>query len=301
MLEFDRVLRYLPTILSSCLSKMPQPLKNSVVELRLRLNKPIMVVTVLDMSYITLEGTITQCINNALIIDDALMRETILSITGRALHSKQTELANGYITMPGGNRVGVAGTAIIENDKIVGIKNISSLNIRIAKNTKLPDIESLRKIINNEMFSLLIIGAPRTGKTTLLKSIASQLSCDGRQVTVIDTRCEIAPNVGDFHSGCDILSAFPRAEGIINAVKSLAPDVIICDEIGSIADATAVEAAINSGVNLVVTAHASNLIGARKRPGLSRLFEMEAFSDIAILQGSKTPGIIKEVLNGVDN
>ncbi len=296
MQEFNRVLRYLPTILSSCLSKLPEQLKHRVVELRIRLHKPILIITVKEHFYITVTGERTELLTNALKADESIVQETILSITGRALHSKQNELANGFITMVGGNRVGVAGTAIIEDGVIIGMKQITSLNIRFARNSELPDINMLNDVLSQEMFSLLIIGAPRTGKTTLLKSIASKLSVENKQVTVVDTRCEIAPNVGSFFNFCDVLSAFPRSEGIVNAIKSLAPQVIICDEIGNVEDAAAVEVAVNSGVNLVVTAHATCVAGAANRPGLSKLLRMGAFSDIAVMQSAKMPGIIKEVI-----
>ncbi len=218
----------------------------------------------------------------------------MLCITGRAIHSKQYELAKGYVTMSGGNRVGIAGTAIIEDGMITGVKNITSLNIRIAKNALLPDISAIKHILLKDMFSLLIIGVPRSGKTTLLKSVSEFITANDRQLTIVDTRCEIAPNVANYFS-CDVLSGFPRAEGITSAIKSLAPDVIICDEIGDDADARAIDAALHSGVNLVVTAHADSIVQLDKRPALARLVKMGAFTDIALLEGANNPGVIKEV------
>ncbi len=301
MQELNNILLNLPPILTGCIAGLPVQLRSRVVELRLRVNKPLSVLTVDDNFYVDRSGRIVDHIDKAFIIDGKLIEETLLCISGRAIHSKQHELANGYITMPGGNRVGVAGTAVMENGKVIGVKNVTSLNIRVSRNNNLPSAEELREVVSREMFSLLIIGAPRSGKTTILKSVAYMISRSCRQFTVVDTRCEIAPEVSTFFDFCDILSAFPREEGIVNAIKSLAPQIIICDEIGDEADASAIKFALNSGVNLVVTAHAENIRGLYNRPVLSELLELNAFSDVAVMCGASSPGVIKEVVrwNGV--
>ncbi len=288
MQELTNILQYLPLSLSGGISRLPATLKARVVELRLRVGRPLTIVTTNECVHIT-DGLPAK-------IDEKLLQETLLCITSRALHSRQAEIAKGYVTMPGGNRVGVAGTAIIENSRVVGIKNITSLNIRVAKNTDLPPIGMLMPVLDREMFSLLIVGAPRSGKTTILKSVAAYISGQKKQFSVIDTRCEIAPNPEKFFDYGDVLSGFPRAQGIVNALKSLAPQVILCDEIGDEEDASAIEAALHCGANLVVTAHADSLTMVKNRPVLLRLLGLSAFTDIAILKGAKTPGVVKEVL-----
>ncbi len=288
MQEYNNILQHLPLSLSSYLCAVPQSIQARVVELRLRIGKPPMLVTTSEsiepIKYIPT------------IVDNKLLQETLLCITNRALHSKQMELAKGYVTMPGGNRVGVAGTAVVENGNVVGIKDITSLNIRVARNDFLPPIDMLAPVLNKAMFSLLIVGAPRSGKTTILKSVAAAIAQQKKQFTVVDTRCEIAPDPNKYFSFCDVLSGYPRSQGIVNALKSLAPQVILCDEIGDEEDAKAIEMTAHCGANIVVTAHADSLKTLCNRPVLLKLLELTAFSHVAILDSANNPGVVKEVM-----
>ncbi len=296
MKEYMNVIDNLPPIVSSSLAGVPNMLKERVVEIRLRVGKPLMIATPDKNYYIDRIGQAVCDPDSAKSISSEMIREVLLCISGRAIHSRQSELVKGYITMQGGHRVGVAGVAVVEDGVISDIKEISSLNIRIAKHRKLPEVEMLGDVLSRPMFSLLIVGVPRSGKTTILKSIAKHLSDKNKQVSIVDTRREIAPDTERFFSCCDVLSGYPRGEGMVSAIKSLAPDVIICDEVGDSDDVEAILSASNAGVNLVLTAHADSIATLKTRRVLATLLDGGVFTDIAILNSAKKPGEIREVV-----
>ncbi len=296
MQEYMNVIDNLPPIISTSLASLPTVLKERVVEIRLRVGKPLMIATSDKNYFIDRTGQAVSDPSSAKNISFDMLREVVLCISGRAIHSRQSELIKGYITMSGGHRVGVAGVAVVQDGVVSDIKEISSLNIRIAKHRNLPSVEILRTVLSRPMFSLLIVGVPRSGKTTILKSIAKHLSDNQKQVSIVDTRREIAPNPESFYSCCDVLSGYPRGEGMVSAIKSLAPDVIICDEVGDDDDVRAIRSASNAGVNLALSAHADSIATLKTRKVLATLLEGGVFTDIAILNSAKNPGVIKEVV-----
>ncbi len=295
MKEYMNVIDTLPPSLAGSLASVPTMLKERAVEIRLRVGKPLMIATAEKCYFIDRKGQPVADHSVARNIHGELIKEVLLCISDRAIHSRQGELTKGYITMSGGHRVGVAGVAVVEEGRVIGVKDVSSLNIRIAKHHQLPSVEKLQSVFSKPMFSLLLVGVPRSGKTTILKSVAKYLSDINKQVTVVDTRREIAPSPEDFFSCCDVLSGYPRSEGMIGAIKSLAPDVIICDEVGDQEDVEAIEIATNAGVNLVLSAHADSITTLKTRLVLSRLLNKGILTDIALLDDARNPGVIKEV------
>lgn len=293
MQEYTQVINNLPPLLSNLLQTVPQQIRAQVAEIRLRAGCPIIVCT--HEKQIVIGNSKTNPATDFTVTGE-LLWETLLCISGRALHSKMEELLMGYITMDTGHRVGVCGTAVTENGVVVAVKNISSLNIRIAKNSYLAPLDiRIEDIFTNEMFGIFIVGPPKSGKTTLLKIIASNLSGNKKNVAIIDTRQEIAPRSQNLLCGCDVLSGFPRHIGITNAIKSLAPDVIICDEVGDEDDCRALKNAVNTGVNVIATAHAPSKKALFSKAATAPLIATGAFTHVVTLGSSKNPGEIKEV------
>ncbi len=296
MQEFNKVINNLPPVLCDALRLVPLSVRERVAEIRLRINRPLMLCTHRENVFIGKNGEVCEDTKAAFIVSKDVIEETLLCITGRALHSRSEELKKGFVTMKGGHRVGVASTAVMQNGEVSSVKDITSLNIRIAKNMSLPPVPSeIKDVLGQSMFTLLIAGAPRSGKTTLLKSIVCELSDKKKQVAVIDTRFEIVPDADRTFDCCDVLFGYPRDEGIICAVKSLSPDVIICDELGDESDAKAVRAALGAGVSVVATAHASTKYELERRPATAALFKNRSFSHVAMLYGKEVPGLVTEV------
>lgn len=196
-----------------------------------------------------------------------------------SVHSFQEEIAQGFVTLDGGHRVGICGTAVTNGGRIEMFKDISGLNIRIAHEVKGCADELYRRFFSGGLRSVLIAGKPLCGKTTVLRDLARQLG-ERHRVTLIDSRNELSASVHgtpalDIGLNTDVLCGCSKSEGIMLALRSLSPEVIICDEIGN--DECAIEQALFCGVGLIATAHAASFDELQKRPqtrGIAPFFDV---------------------------
>ena len=192
-----------------------------------------------------------------------------------------TTLADGYLTIPGGHRIGVCGEVICRDGTVTGIREVHSLNIRVAKD--FPGIA--RNIL--PAGSVLILGAPGWGKTTLLRDLARQLA-EQETVSVVDHRAELFPEGFLRGKRMDILLGCPKNIGIDMVLRSMGPAWIAMDEITYPADAEAVLQAFGCGVRLLATAHGSSLGDLRLRPVYKPLMESRIFGTIILMSSDKT-------------
>ena len=230
-----------------------------------------------------------------------LLRGMLEQATQRSAYSMQEMTRCGFVTLPGGHRLGICGTAVVQNGTITALREPSSLNLRIARQ---PDgiADRLRDALWARPQSVLLCGAPGSGKTTLLRAVLAELSAAGRKTAVVDERFEIAPVEQSgfctrLPQHCDVLSGYPKHIGMQHALRALAPDVIVCDEVGAMEDIAAITQAANAGVGLVVTIHAPDAETLRRRPQYTALLQTGAFRHVAFLKGKETPGRISEVVD----
>ena len=191
-------------------------------------------------------------------------------------------MRHGYITAPGGHRIGLGGEVVVEHGQVTGIRNVDSLCIRVARD--LPDVG---KPFIGLRGSILILGSPGAGKTTLLRDLCRQLSKE-ETVAVVDERGELFPDGFRRGQALDVLSLCPKPEGIDMALRTLSPSTIGVDEITGEADAQALLRAGWCGVRLVATAHASGLADLKKRPIYRTLTENRLFDHILICNRDKS-------------
>lgn len=310
MNRLREVIRILPERISKIFDEINPELACDIQEIRVRAQKPLVLVIKGASAFVTYSGRISFLLpHNAAAISTDEIEQIFNNACGYSVHSHLKSISQGFVTISGGHRVGIAGEAITESGKVIGIKNISSLNIRIAREHKSVADEVIRYVYTGGLNSLIIAGPPLSGKTTMLRDISRQLSgltlSRYYKIAVVDERNEIsASNLGNIENdigiNTDVLASYPKSEGILSALRSLSPDVIICDEVGFIKDVMAIEEGINSGVKFVVSVHASDRRELITRLQSRRLILSGAFDKVVLLKSSKQPCCIKEIFEARD-
>lgn len=206
--------------------------------------------------------------------------DILSNMCGHSLYAYSDMINNGYVTLDGGVRVGVCGRAAVEDEQIIGVYSISSLNIRIPTDVRGIGGEICRLL--REMTGsrgVLIYSPPGVGKTTLLRSVARSIGSGGKplRVSVIDTRGEIAcfDDMGD--AAIDVLSGYPKGIGIEIAARTMNAQLMICDEIGEEREIKSILYAQNCGVPLLASAHGDNVAGLLRRHGIAELHRAGVF------------------------
>ena len=191
-------------------------------------------------------------------------------------------MAEGYITAPGGHRIGICGEAICKDGQVTGIREVTSLCIRVAR-----DFPGIGKLALDLRGSILILGAPGWGKTTLLRDMARQLAALG-PVAVVDERRELFPEGFDRTGSLDILTGCPKAQGLDMVLRTMGPRYIALDEITAEEDCRGLIQAANCGVTLLATAHAGSSRDFRARRIYWPLVEQRIFQNLVVLHRDKT-------------
>lgn len=190
--------------------------------------------------------------------------------------------ARGYITISGGHRIGICGETVIQQGSITSIQNITSLCIRIAR-----DFPGIAAGITKSAGSILILGPPGWGKTTLLRDLIRQLEITER-ICVVDERKELFPDGLNRGSCVDILAGCPKSEGIPMLLRTMGPSCIAVDEITEQEDISALLQAANCGVRLLATAHAMSLSDFQQRKVYRPLLENRVFNAFCVLKKDKS-------------
>jgi len=224
------------------------------------------------------------------------------------MYALERQLSELFITIEGGIRIGITGTASVENGRIRIVKDCMSFNIRIPRALT----GCAKGIIGfitgfQYVFTTFIISPPGAGKTTLLRDIARMISngegVKARNVAIVDERSEIAACIGgvpqfDVGIRTDVLDNCPKAEGIRKLIRVMAPDVLVTDELGGAGDSEAILDAVNSGVAVIASAHASSMAEVQKRPELRELYENRVFERFVILSKRLGPGTVEAIYDG---
>ncbi len=258
-----------------------------VEEIRIRLNKNIIIKSKNNKEYIVKYNNIPYTPTS---LD---INQTIEIMSDYSIYSFEQEIRNGFITLKGGFRVGLTGKVITAIDKnnnsyIKTIKNISSINIRVAREVKGVAQNLVDNIFKNNVKNTMIISPPNCGKTTLLRDLIRIISDRGYNVGVVDERSEIASCYNGFASldvglRTDVLDRCSKPEGMIMLLRSMSPDVIAVDEIGGIKDIEALEKVSNSGVKIICSIHAKNIDELRGKRDMGYILDKKIFERFVVL------------------
>lgn len=311
---FNEVINYLDPELSRILANIQSNIAEKIEEIRLRNGKPLMVSLGNNDYFVSKSSTLENELKDCVFVDRKHILKTFQLISNYSLYSIEEELKNGFITIKGGHRVGVVGKVIYGEKGIDNITDISSLNIRIAKEI----IGVSEKVINyiikkpNTIYNTLLVSPPQCGKTTLLRDIIRNISnglpeynFHGLKVGVVDERSEI----GGSYKGCpqndvgfrtDIIDSCRKHDGIMLLLRSMSPNVIATDEIGDEKDIKAIHEAIKAGVKVISTVHGEGIDDILKKPKFKNIITSKIFERIILIDNSKGVGTIQDIVEGTN-
>ncbi len=268
-----------------------------IEEIRLRVNQPLLCLTKGQEIGVNNLGSCT--VEKSHIVSIEEIKNTMKLMSNFSLYTIEDQIKKGFFTVSGGHRVGVCGKAVIENGDIKTLKDISSLNVRISREVKgCSDglmgyvVDKDRKQIRNT----LIISPPNNGKTTILRDLVRNISNNGYNLVVVDERSEIGGTYNgelqnDLGIRCDVLDACEKTLGMTMALRSMAPRVIVVDEIGTDEDTKALIKTFNSGVNIVATCHADSVEQFRQKQSFQRIIEEGLFEVYVVLKNKRVVGV----------
>ncbi|OXT07649.1 stage III sporulation protein AA [Thermoanaerobacterium thermosaccharolyticum] len=309
--NYDELLYSLPLTVRNIIIKLDDKLKESLEEIRLRIDKPLMIHVNNQEKFLSIDGKIVNSLKLAYIVTSEDCEKALQLISKSSIYAFENEIKNGYITLKGGYRVGICGKCVLENGSIKTIVNVSGFNYRIMRQCIGVSDEIMKYIIKypNIVYNTLIISPPQCGKTTLLRDIARNISngmadldFNGENVSIIDERSEIAACFkgnpqNDVGYRTDVLDSCPKHIGILMMIRSMSPKVIITDEIGKIEDILAIHEALNAGVSIITTVHGKDIEDIMRKKHIDDMLNNREFDRYVILSRKLGAGTIDAILD----
>jgi len=292
--SFNSAAKWLGHEMYSILSCISPLVRSQASEIRLRAGCPVTVMTGDKMYFLNSDGSENERLTDtSLTVSQEGLEHAYHALCSYSVHSHQNTLSNGFITVEGGHRAGICGTAVTDGKIVTSVRNITSINMRIAREISGAADFLFETVLKDGISGTMIVGAPMSGKTTILRDTARRLS-SGKSpvnVTVVDERGEI----GGVYKGkrncnlgvcCDLMDGYPKAEGIMQAVRVLSPKVIIFDEAGTEEECRAVSEGLNSGVCFICACHGGSIKELKRKRQIRLLLETGAFENIVLLDRS---------------
>ena len=267
-----------------------------ICEIRIRAEKPVVIIINKNQYFLKSDGNISQNFDlDNFVISAENLRSGFSRMCSYSVYKHITNINQGFVTLEGGHRVGVCGSAVCDGEQIRSVNDVTSVNIRKAGEF----VGCADMIFGNVGVDdgLLICGSPMSGKTTILRDIARTLSLIRmKKVSLIDERLELASTIGSFDVGlCDVYRGYPKTLAITLAVRTMSPEFVICDELTG-ENVESIVNAVNNGVRVISSVHCDSAESARKNPSVRSLMKSGAFGRIIFLDG-EIPANIAESYN----
>lgn len=301
--RLDHIFEKLPDRIRIPLQRARSAFEDKVTEIVLRTDAPVCIYEWKRMFFITDNGFLTDSAytENLLTALSKEMEQIVLRLCDYSVYAFQNEINSGFITIDGGVRVGLCGKAVINKGEITNVRDISSLSFRVARDISGCATSLIQKL--DPLGGVLICGIPGSGKTTLIRDAARQLSYRYR-VSVLDERGELSA----FHRGksgfslglCDVYNGYPKGNAANCAIRSMAPEIIVCDEMGDQSDVDLLLYSMRCGVAFIATVHASSMQDLRRREITSKIINTGAFRYIVFLSSDGNVGKIDKIYEMCD-
>ncbi len=307
----EEVLGYLAPDVRRAVERLGTDLWNRSEEIRLRRARPLSMVTDSGDVWLSPQGLPTREPSTAYIVTAEDTRKTLSLVCQGSVYALEEEFRSGYVTIPGGHRVGLAGRALLDGGRIRTITHVAGLNFRLSREVRGISRPVALKVLGpaGRPRSTLIISPPACGKTTLLRDLVRLMSDgfvrsggtrSGFRVGLVDERSEIAACYEgvpqrDVGVRTDVLDACPKAEGIILLLRAMSPEIIAVDEVGRPEDAAALREAAAAGVAVFATAHGTSPGELAGRPMLRELLRSDLFEVFVTLSRRRGPGTVEAI------
>ncbi len=284
------ILGYVPKNLRGMLERTFEMTGEGIQEIRIRNGLPLIIGTTSGSFAVLPDGSVSPAVGGAYIVSEYDLRQIFQAVCENSVYAYLDDIRQGFITIKGGHRIGIAGRASASEGRIEGFREISSLNIRVARevigsaNDFIGNVKTQGGIVNT-----LLVSPPMGGKTTILRDLARQISDFGVKVAIADDRGELAAMFkgtpqNDIGVQTDVVENAPKAEAVIMMLRAMSPQVIITDEIATREDADAVLQCFGTGTAVIGSTHGASAEEVMKREVLRPLIGGIGFKQIILLR-----------------
>ena len=283
------ILNYIPEPMKCMLKKTFAHVEDGLQEVRIRRGLPLIIGTSHGSFAVLPNGEVSPAVGGAYIVDSCDIKRIFQAICDNSVYAFAEDIRQGFVTVKGGHRVGITGRAVAEGGKIESFRDISSLNIRIAREVVGAANDIIDKIIKPRgIVNTLIVAPPMGGKTTVLRDVARRISDMGIKTAIADDRGEIAAlykgipqnNVG---VQTDVIENVPKAQALGMLLRTMSPQLIVTDEISVKQDADALQQCFGTGVAVVATVHGGSAEEVMSKGFLKPLMGEAGFRQIILL------------------